>query len=174
LRLEWWFRRFVIRVFLLFWLWLLCWLFTCGVGLFLYSYWAVCFPGALAFSCILIGLFVSPLCGAALTFFAAAKKVSKESGSHRQPVGVSHWTEIGAVRNKMVSRAAFLRDQALIRSSVALRAPPSGITPSANSVGILNIVTHCHASSYIVVGGWRRTMVATYSGSGFGFGWWEE
>jgi hypothetical protein len=24
-----------------------------------------------------------PLCGAALTFFAAAKKVSKESGSHR-------------------------------------------------------------------------------------------
>jgi len=25
-----------------------------------------------------------PLCGAALTFFAAAKKVSKESGSHRQ------------------------------------------------------------------------------------------
>ncbi len=27
-----------------------------------------------------------PLCGAALTFFAAAKKVSKESRSHRQPV----------------------------------------------------------------------------------------
>jgi hypothetical protein len=34
----------------------------------------------LAFPCILIGLLASPLCGAALTFFAAAKKVSKESG----------------------------------------------------------------------------------------------
>jgi hypothetical protein len=44
---------------------------------------------ALAFSCILIGLFALPLCGAALTFFAAAKKVSKESGSPRQHVGVS-------------------------------------------------------------------------------------
>ena len=34
----------------------------------------------LAFPCIVIGLLASPLCGAALTFFAAAKKVSKESG----------------------------------------------------------------------------------------------
>jgi hypothetical protein len=47
----------------------------------------VCLPAALvwvlavlAFPCILIGLLASPLCGAALTFFAAAKKVSKESG----------------------------------------------------------------------------------------------
>jgi hypothetical protein len=39
-----------------------------------------CLPAALAFPCILIGLLASPLCGAALTFFAAAKKVSKESG----------------------------------------------------------------------------------------------
>ncbi|MBP0592710.1 hypothetical protein J8I87_23850, partial [Paraburkholderia sp. LEh10] len=31
-----------------------------------------------------------PLCGAALTFFAAAKKVSKESRSHRQPLTVTH------------------------------------------------------------------------------------
>ncbi|ALL62951.1 hypothetical protein K788_0006702 [Paraburkholderia caribensis MBA4] len=31
----------------------------------------------------------SPLCGAALTFFAAAKKVGKESGSHRQPLFLS-------------------------------------------------------------------------------------
>ncbi|MBN3764491.1 hypothetical protein [Burkholderia sp. Ac-20365] len=30
------------------------------------------------------GLLALPLCGAALTFFAAAKKVSKESGSHRK------------------------------------------------------------------------------------------
>ena len=33
-----------------------------------------CVPTALAFPCILIGLLASPLCGAALTFFAAAKK----------------------------------------------------------------------------------------------------
>jgi hypothetical protein len=45
-------------------------------------------PVALASPCILIGLFALPLCGAALTFFAAAKKVSKESGSPRQHVGV--------------------------------------------------------------------------------------
>jgi hypothetical protein len=31
---------------------------------------------ALAFPCILIGLLASPLCGAALTFFAAAKKAT--------------------------------------------------------------------------------------------------
>jgi general secretion pathway protein K len=37
-------------------------------------------PAALAFPCFVIGLLASPLCGAALTFFAAAKKVSKESG----------------------------------------------------------------------------------------------
>jgi hypothetical protein len=35
---------------------------------------------ALAFPCLLFGLLALPLCGAALTFFAAAKKVSKESG----------------------------------------------------------------------------------------------
>jgi hypothetical protein len=39
-----------------------------------------CLPMVLAFPCFAIGLFASPLCGAALTFFAAAKKVSKESG----------------------------------------------------------------------------------------------
>ncbi|WP_208449456.1 hypothetical protein, partial [Paraburkholderia phenazinium] len=36
--------------------------------------------GVLAFPCIVIGLLGSPLCGAAPTFFAAAKKVGKESG----------------------------------------------------------------------------------------------
>jgi hypothetical protein len=39
-----------------------------------------CLPAVLAFPCFVIGLLASPLCGAALTFFAAAKKVSKESG----------------------------------------------------------------------------------------------
>jgi hypothetical protein len=34
----------------------------------------------LAFPCFVIGLLASPLCGAAPTFFAAAKKVGKESG----------------------------------------------------------------------------------------------
>ena len=37
-------------------------------------------PVGLAFPCFLIGLLGSPLCGAAPTFFAAAKKVGKESG----------------------------------------------------------------------------------------------
>jgi hypothetical protein len=37
-------------------------------------YWVLAFPGDLG------GLLGLPLCGAALTFFAAAKKVSKESG----------------------------------------------------------------------------------------------
>ncbi|MGF7129987.1 hypothetical protein P3T40_001462, partial [Paraburkholderia sp. EB58] len=36
-----------------------------------------CFLEALAFPCILSGLLASPLCGAAPTFFAAAKKVGK-------------------------------------------------------------------------------------------------
>ena len=51
--------------------------------------WVLGLPAALvlvlavlAFPCVLIGLLASPLCGAALTFFAAAKKVSKESGLH--------------------------------------------------------------------------------------------
>ena len=38
------------------------------------------FSGMLAFPCFHGGLLALPLCGAALTFFAAAKKVSKESG----------------------------------------------------------------------------------------------
>jgi hypothetical protein len=57
---------------------------------------------ALAFPCFRIGLFVLPLCGAALTFFAAAKKVSKESGSHRQRLGVLHSRTFGVVRARSV------------------------------------------------------------------------
>jgi hypothetical protein len=52
----------------------------------------------LAFPCFHVGLFALPLCGAALTFFAAAKKVSKESGSHRQCLGVPLSRIFGAVR----------------------------------------------------------------------------
>ncbi|SDH93685.1 hypothetical protein [Paraburkholderia phenazinium] len=57
---------------------------SAGVGFyFLFMVWFGVFVGfimVLAFPCFLIGLLASPLCGAALTFFAAAKKVSKESG----------------------------------------------------------------------------------------------
>jgi hypothetical protein len=49
----------------------------------------------LAFPCFLIGLFVSPLCGAALTFFAAAKKVSKESGLPPLARSEPSWSAIG-------------------------------------------------------------------------------
>jgi hypothetical protein len=74
--------------------------FACGGGLSLYFYWSGCLSAVLAFTCILIDLFASPLCGAALTFFAAAKKVSKESGSTRQPVGVSLAGQSVWVRDK--------------------------------------------------------------------------
>jgi hypothetical protein len=96
---------------------------------------------ALAFPCCLSGLLASPLCGAALTFFAAAaKKVSKESGL--QPPACSEpsrsSTGNGPTR-EVLSRAANVGDKAVIRSSVALRAPPLGIAPSASYVGILTI-----------------------------------
>jgi membrane protein implicated in regulation of membrane protease activity len=57
-----------------------------------------CLLMVLAFPCFVIGLFALPLCGAALTFFAAAKKVSKESGSHRQRLGVLYSRTLGVVR----------------------------------------------------------------------------
>ena len=54
-------------------------------------------------TCIRVGLFALPLSGAGLTFFAAAKKVSKESSfpppmlaSRRQPV-MSEWSNRGSV-----------------------------------------------------------------------------
>jgi membrane protein implicated in regulation of membrane protease activity len=60
------------------------WLFAYGVGLsLLWLLWVLlalfvvcfdCVSVALAFPCCVIGLLVLPLCGAALTFFAAAKK----------------------------------------------------------------------------------------------------
>jgi hypothetical protein len=40
-------------------------------------------PCSFAIPCVRVGLLALPLCGAALTFFAAAKKVSKESRSNR-------------------------------------------------------------------------------------------
>jgi hypothetical protein len=42
-------------------------------------YWIFCLPGLLWVACFRVGLLALPLCGAAPTFFAAAKKVGKES-----------------------------------------------------------------------------------------------
>ena len=49
-------------------------------GGFLFERLRGCALVVLAFPCFHGGLLALPLCGAALTFFAAAKKVSKESG----------------------------------------------------------------------------------------------
>ncbi|HEX7909872.1 MAG TPA: hypothetical protein VF534_17525 [Paraburkholderia sp.] len=62
---DWW----LSLVFAFFGLSLLYWWFVCCGGRF----------GLLAFPCDRGGLLALPLCGAAPTFFAAAKKVGKES-----------------------------------------------------------------------------------------------
>jgi hypothetical protein len=54
------------------------------VVVFLPSLLSLCVLGALAFPCFVIGLLALPLCGAAPTFFAAAKKVGKEDSSNRK------------------------------------------------------------------------------------------
>jgi hypothetical protein len=51
----------------------------------------VVFIMVLAFPCFVSGLLASPLCGAALTFFAAAKKVSKESGLQTAREALNKW-----------------------------------------------------------------------------------
>jgi hypothetical protein len=78
--------------------------FACGAS------FVDCSRRALAFPCFLIGLLASPLCGAAPTFFAAAKK----AGSHRQPVGVHLLSEPRVVRDKTVPRAAPVSDTGFI------------------------------------------------------------
>jgi hypothetical protein len=87
-----------------------------------------------------------PCAGQHSLFFAAAKKSKqKKAGSNRQPVGVRLAGEPVWVRDETISRTSRARDQAVIRSSVALRAPPLGITPSLpeNCVGILSIFRPC-------------------------------
>ncbi|RZF28164.1 hypothetical protein EVC45_19165 [Paraburkholderia sp. UYCP14C] len=79
-------------VFSLFWL---GWPFLAGLSGYWRCPWAgrrlffVCVPAALAFPCFVIGLLALPLCGAAPTFFAAAKKVGKEDSSNRQLISGS-------------------------------------------------------------------------------------
>jgi hypothetical protein len=46
-------------------------------------------------TCFLFGLFALPLSGAGLTFFAAAKKVSKESSFQPPKLTIHHWRLIG-------------------------------------------------------------------------------
>src|SRR4029077_9086091 len=65
--------------------------------------------------CFVFGLLALPLSGAGLTFFAAAKKVSKESSfpprmlaSRRQPV-VSEWSNRGSVVSGVSSLLACRR-----------------------------------------------------------------
>jgi hypothetical protein len=84
------------RLLVLIWLGIASRVFSFGSWGFVFLVWSFlalafgCLLLALAFPCFHVGLFALPLCGAALTFFAAAKKVSKESGSHRQCLGVHH------------------------------------------------------------------------------------
>ncbi len=120
------------------WFWLLC--LRVGFPCLLSAPCFGCLPTALASPCFLSGLLASPLCGAALTFFAAAKKVSKESGL--TPPACRCPSLFNRKRPK--TRRALARpaasDKALIRSSVALRAPRMGIKPGASSTGYLRFV----------------------------------
>jgi hypothetical protein len=79
--------------------------------------------GLLAFPCFASGLLALPLCGAALTFFAAAKKVSKESGL--QPL-VFKWVPwlgggSGASGVCVLARFAFVTRQSCFRRRCARR-----------------------------------------------------
>jgi hypothetical protein len=80
-----------------------------------------CLPTALALAlpCFAIGL------------------LAKQAGCNRQPVGVHLGHPPETAQDKTCPRTTRGSDKALIRSSVALRTPPSGTTPSAKSVGKL-------------------------------------
>ena len=96
------------------------WLFACGVGLSLHSYRSIRF---------------APVRGS--THFLCRRKESKQRkrASNRQPVGVHLGHPLGTAQGETRSRAAPVRDKALIRSSVALRAPPSGTTLRSSRSG---------------------------------------
>jgi hypothetical protein len=70
--------------------------------------------GALAFPCFRVGMLALPLCGAAPTFFAAAKKVGKESRSHRQCDAVHHSPTLVVVPERLSPRTIHASDKALI------------------------------------------------------------
>ena len=98
------------------------WLFAYGVGLSLLCYRSISF---------------APVRGGTYFSLPAAKKSrQKKAGSHRQPV-VSHPGLLaGTAQRETCPRAAHAGDKAVIRSSVALRAPPSGMPlPSAPEGG---------------------------------------
>jgi hypothetical protein len=78
-------------------------------------------PTALAFPCFLFGLFALPLCGAAPTFFAAAKKVGKESGSNRQCDAVHRWYFAGVAPGHLTPRSDSGSDKGLILPATLAR-----------------------------------------------------
>jgi hypothetical protein len=100
---------------------LLVWLFACGFGLSLRSYWFIC---------------VAPMRGS--THFLCGRKESEQRKRLTPPARRCLPRTVSlVVRDKTVPRTTRVSDQAIIRSRVALRAPPSGMHPSENSVGIL-------------------------------------
>jgi hypothetical protein len=89
---------------------------------------ACCVLAALAFPCFVSGLLALPLCGAALTFFAAAKKVSKESGL--QPLAFKRVSWLGGGSGAsgvcVFAHSAFVTRQSFFRRRFARR---SGRSP---------------------------------------------
>jgi hypothetical protein len=125
----------------------------------------------LAFHCFLIGLFALPLCGAALTFFAAAKKVSKESGSHRQLVVSHHGHETVVVRDKIVSRITRLSDKAFIHPARTLCARRLG-SPSHRALDRWLLAVGCWL---LAVGCWLLAVGCWLLAVGWWLvagGWW--
>jgi hypothetical protein len=103
------------------------------------AFWLV-FMGCWPFLVLLSVYWRCPCAGRHLLFFAAAKKSrQKKAGCNRQLV-VSHPSlPRGTAQDETRPRTLPLSDKALIRSSVALRAPLKGMAPIASYVGILNI-----------------------------------
>jgi hypothetical protein len=106
-----------------------------GLGLRVVCFARCWLIAVLAFPCFVSGLLASPLCGAALTFFAAAKKVSKESGL--TPPARSETprtlTRSGPNTRPALAHSPF-RDKALIHPVRALRARRPGITARGSLV----------------------------------------
>ncbi|MBC8747220.1 hypothetical protein F6X42_11565 [Paraburkholderia sp. WC7.3b] len=82
--------------------------------------------GALAFPCFVIGLLALPLCGAAPTFFAAAKKVGKEDSFTPPALKRVPWLGRGSgasgirapAHSAVVTRQSFFRRRCARRNPV--------------------------------------------------------
>jgi hypothetical protein len=73
---------------------------------------------------------VRPCAGRHLLSLPAAKKVGKESGLQPLALRCPFGHQPGTAQDETCSRTTHVSDKAVIRSSVALRAPPSGTSPS--------------------------------------------